>query len=607
VLYAKVVLGLPLEGPFDYSVTASAEREMKIGSRVWVNFRNKKEVAYIVGLSNKTKIKKVKEIISLIDQQPLLDEPLLLLTKRLAQYYCCFWGEAIEAALPDELRKGKEIKQEQLPGLEQKAQTTRQLIYSEEEPPVFVQGFDRIPVYLNKVKEVLTVGKSAIILCASLAAVERMSKIIRENLDVQPFIVFRKQPKELEVWAKIRRTDCCLVVGLRSGIFSPVNNLGLIIIDEPQEQVYKQEQSPHYHARQVGLMRSLTQGVKLILGSHSLSLEDFYLLQKGQLSLEVIPPKSTYPLVKLIDLRRLPYAQRKSKPIFSKFLLDSIQLTLEEKGKVLVVVNRKGFATMAACHSCGKSLKCPRCNINLVFHFDSHQLKCHHCNFKMPVPEICPHCQAGYIKYFGLGAEQVESELARIFPTARLGQDILVATGAVINQTEQSFDLIGVLGIDDLLNRIDFRAAEKAFFMLTGIINLTSKKVIIQSLNQNHHCFQALIKNDPRIFLKEELKTRKQLNFSPFKHMIMLRLRGRDLDKVKAAAGNLFQRLNKIKTNSLKLLWLNPGQPPKLRENYYYQILMRASSVEKAGNFLKLHLKDEHFSGIITTVDVDPV
>jgi primosomal protein N' (replication factor Y) len=131
--------------------------------------------------------------------------------------------------------------------------------------------------------------------------------------------------------------------------------------------------------------------------------------------------------------------------------------------------------------------------------------------------------------------------------------------------------------------------------------------VIIQSANSNHHCFQALIKNNPQLFFKEELKERKQLQFFPFKHMILLKLRGVGLDKVKQAAHNLFQRLNKIKTASIKLLSLNPGQPAKLRGNFYYQILMRTPSVEKANYFLKLHLKEEHLSGIIVTVDVDPV
>jgi primosomal protein N' (replication factor Y) (superfamily II helicase) len=607
VLYANVVFGLPIDGPFDYLVPVDLEDKVSIGARIWVNFRNKKEVAYVVELNNKTKIKKIKEIISVIDTFPILDASMLLLTQKLAQYYCCSWGGAIEAALPDELRKGKPTKGDSSSitscSTSKKKETVPVLLPR----PLFVQGFDRMPVYLREIKKVLAAKESIIILCNNLSAVERVKETIRKSLGVEVFTVFRKQPGELEIWEKIRQADYSVVVGLRSSIFSCVNNLGLVIIDQEEDSVYKQEQVPHYHAREVARMRAQIQGARFILGSHCLSLESFYLLQKNKLDLETIPAQFAYPQVKVIDLRRQAYAERKSKSLFSKFLSDAIQIALEQKDKILLVINRKGFATTVACHNCQKALKCPRCNINLVFHFDDDKLKCHHCNFKMPVPKICPYCNAGYIKYFGLGTEKVESELARIFPQARLGEDIVVETGSVINYPELNFDLIGVLAVDDALNRVDFRAAEKVFFMLSGIISLTTKKVIIQSANSNHHCFQALIKNNPQLFLKEELKTRKQLQFAPFRHMVLLKIRGADPEKVKKAAQDLFQRLNKIKTASLKMLSLNPGQPPKLRGNFYYQILMRTASVEKASYFLKLHLKEEHFSGIIVTVDVDPV
>jgi len=608
VLYAKVVLGLPVEGPFDYRLPAGMEDKAVIGARAWVNFRNKKEVAYIVGLSDKTEIKKLKELISLIDSAPVLDQPLFLLTKKLAQYYCCSWGEAIEAALPQDLRKGKTAAPgRNIPPKEEGDLLAGESSASKEKLPLFIQGFDRIPVYLREIKQALADKQSAVILGNNTASVERIKEAIASGTGREAFSSFRKQPEESAIWEKIREQDYCLVAGTRSSIFAPVNNLGLIIIDEPQDQVYKQEQVPHYHAREVAGMRAQIQGAKLLLGSHCLSAESFYFLQKGQLRLETIPSPAAYPQVKVIDSRRTPYADRKNKPLFSKFLLDAIQTCLDEKGKVLLVINRKGFATTAACHNCGKALKCPRCNINLVFHFDDNKLKCHHCNFKMPVPKICPECRAGYIKYFGLGAEKVESELARIFPLARMGTDITVATNAVANRPELRFDLIGVLDIDAALNRVDFRAAEKVFSLLSGIINLTEKKVIIQSANPTHHCFSALAGNKPELFFKEELRNRKQLQFFPFKHMIMVKLRGPDQDKVKRASQDLFVKLNKIKTGSLKLLSLNPGLPAKLRGNYYYQILLRCSNVEKAGHFLKLHLKEGHLSGIIVTIDVDPV
>jgi primosomal protein N' (replication factor Y) len=621
MLYANVVLGLPIDGPFDYLVPAELESKIVVGTRVWVNFRNRKEVAYVVGLNNKTKIKKLKELLALLDQVPVLDKDMLLLTRRLSEYYCCSWGEAIETALPEELRKGK-IKGDGSIFLELDLGKIEPSPFVETVPGfIFVQGQDRMPFYLKKIRETLASKQSVIFLFNDITAAEKAKEEIRKSLGIEVFICFRKQPKEPEVWEQIRLSEYCVVLGSRSTIFSPVNNLGLIIVDQEDDRVYKQEQVPHYHAREVALMRAKITGANLILGSQSLSLESFYLAQKEGLEFEIIPSKAGYPLVKVIDLRRLAYAERKSKSIFSKFLADAIYATLADKGKILLVINRKGFATTAACHNCGAPLKCPRCNINLVFHFDEDKLKCHHCNFKMEVPKICPVCNAGYIKYSGIGTEKVESELARIFPQAAVkimdeqkastnlaDADIIVSTGSVAKQQVLlNFDLIAVLAIDNSLNRVDFRASEKTFSLLMGLAGLTSKKMIIQSANANHHCFQALIKSDPKLFYEKELAQRKQLNFAPFKHMILLKVRGLDLEKVKKASADLFQKLNNAATTSIKVLALNPGQPPKLRGNFYYQILMRASSAEKASHFLKLHLKDWHYSGIIVTVDVDPI
>jgi len=598
VLYAKVVLGLPIDGPFDYLVPRDLENNISIGIRVWVNFRNKKEVAYVTGLSNKTRIKKIKEISALIDTAAVLDEKMLLLTRRLSEYYCCSWGEAIEAALPDELRKGKEmiVSVPAEPGNDGPGNDV-----------LFVQGIERMPVYLREIKAVLALKRSAIVLFSDIPEAQRAKELIEKDSGAEVFLAFRKQPDELKAWERIRQVPYCVVAGTRSNIFSPVNNLGLIIIDQEQAQVYKQEQAPHYHARQAALMRGEICAAKVVLGSRIPSLESFYLAQKDKLKFEVIPDRAVYPEVKVIDARRLSYADRKSKLIFSKFLSDAIYTTLSGKGKVLLFIERKGFATSAACHNCGAVLKCPRCNINLVFHFDEDKLKCHHCNFKMDVPDICPSCNTGYIKYSGIGTEKVESELAKIFPQARIDVDIFVATSSVIKQQDLKFDLIGVIAIDNSLNRVDFRAAEKTFGLLMGLASLTSGKMIIQSVNVNHHCFQAIIKNDPQLFLQEELKQRKQLNLAPYKHMLLIKLRGINPEKVKKSAHDLFEKLSLIKTSSIKMLSLNPGQPAKLRGNFYYQILMRASSPEKASHFLKLHLKEGHFSGIIVTVDVDPV
>ncbi|MFH1191051.1 MAG: hypothetical protein V1670_02495, partial [Candidatus Omnitrophota bacterium] len=326
MLYAKVGLGLPIAGPFDYIVPLSLEDKVRIGSRVWVNFRNKKEVAYILGLSHRTTIKKLKEISTLIDAEPILGEKMLLLTCQLADYYCCSWGEAIEAALPNEIRKGKGISLAPLGLALTRAFCPRSLL---------LQGYNRMEVYLDEIKLAISNRKSVIVIFTDVNAVLKAKEIIQQGLKIIPQVLYRKQPKELDVWISIKSSDFSVVLGTRSSVFAPVNNLGLVIVDQEENQVYKQEQAPHYHVREVARMRADIEAAKIILGSHSPSLESFYLVERNKFEYQIIRSKFAYPEVKVIDLRRLAYAERKSKALFSKFLIDAIADILAQKGKVL--------------------------------------------------------------------------------------------------------------------------------------------------------------------------------------------------------------------------------------------------------------------------------
>jgi primosomal protein N' (replication factor Y) len=476
-------------------------------------------------------------------------------------------------------------------------------------PPVLLHDLNplgRFDLYLNEVRIAQENNKSAIILFSDVPKVLRVRDIFEKALKSEVYTLYRKQPKELESWESIRTKESAVVLGTRSAVFAPVNNLGLIILDHEEDSVYKQEQAPHYHAREAAFMRREIEGARLILESMSPTLTSFYLSQKKEIEYQVIPRTKKFPEVRIIDTKRMPYAERNSRAIFFRALSDAIFSVLSAKGKTLVFLNRKGFATYAACHNCGAALKCPACNISLVYHFDSDTLRCHHCSFKMAPPKICPSCNAGYIKYLGIGTDKIESELSRIFPQARIGEDIVVSTSLILKDEGNSFDLICVLNIDNSLNRVDYMASEKVFNLLSGLLNLTDKKIIIPTNFPEHHCFKALIKGDTSIFYSQELEFRKQLKFPPYRHICLVKLRGKSLEKVQKSAQDLFEKL-KEGNKSVKALSLNPGQPEKLRGNYYWQILFSAVSAQKLSSFLKIHLKDSRYSGIIVTVDVDPV
>ena len=614
MLYAKVVLGISVEGPFDYSVPAGLEKVIRVGSRVKVTLRTQRCIGYVVGLSRKTYIKKVKPLLSVIDEEPILDADLLKLTRELADYYCCSWGEAIETAIPQALRSGK--------ALSFKVQGAQAAQGGERKDISLIHGQDaerRWDFYIEAIKEALLIKKQVIVLLPDIEKVYRAKELISSRIGITPAVFFRKEAHELEEWVKAKEGRTEVILGTRSAIFAPFNNAGLVIVDDEDDFVYKQDQVPHYHAREAAFMRCRLDKAGLMLGSHTPSLESFLLAEEGKINYVFIPRQAPFPQVTISDSKYISRLERKKSPSLSRYLQDAISGALNEKGKILLFLNRKGFATFAHCSSCGALFKCPRCNINLVYHFKEASLNCHYCNYSTPAPKVCPECNSGYIKYSGAGMEKVESELALIFPQARVKvvddkstlkldeADIFIATESILGENI-SFDLVAALAIDNSLNRVDLRAAERTFRLLNGLARLAKSKMLIQTRIPHHHAFLALSEKDPNIFYAQELKQRKQLHFPPYAHMGLVKIRGRKESSVKESSSNLFERLKeRNKGSQVKILGLRPADPAKLRGNFYWQILLSARSAEKITGFLKINLKDFRHSGIIVTVDIDPL
>jgi len=575
MLYAKVAVGLAVPGPFDYIVPQEM-RQVKAGCRVKVNFRNRKIIGYVVGLSRRTKISNLKSLTSLIDNFPLLDKNTLLLTKKLSDYYACSWGEAIESSLPEGIRKGRPLPQEkQSRPAGQKVDYQVTLLHAPDRQA-------RWDIYIEQIRECLGRDKSAILILPDTGALITAQERMKGKIDCPVVVSYRNQPGEIEEWQRIRSGQANPVIGTRSAIFSPLGNLGLIIVEEEQAASYKQDQVPHYQLRDVAFMRASIEGVKLILGSSSPSLESFYLARQNKIKYNFIPSKRIFPEIKVLDMKNLPLLNKKRGIMLTKYLEDNIAAALNDKGKIFVFLNRRGFATYAYCHSCGMILQCSRCNVNLVYHFQDKMLRCHRCNFKMPLPNLCPVCNAGYIKYSGLGTEKLESELARLFPQARIKRiesglkeglfaeaDIFIATESIIGKMAYDFDLSAILGIDSSLNRADFRAGEKVFHLFTGILGLSRKKIIVQTNMPKHHCLKSLENNDANIFYEKELIERKQLNFPPYKHLCLIKLRAREELKVKETCEALFNNLvARDRNRDIKVIAHGPALPKKLRGNF---------------------------------------
>ena len=265
-------------------------------------------------------------------------------------------------------------------------------------------------------------------------------------------------------------------------------------------------------------------------------------------------------------------------------------------------------------------LRCPRCNANLILHFKNHKLICHRCNYNTQSPRICPSCNSGYIRYSGLGTEKLESELNRLYPQvsiARLDKEerlispdaqIIIASQSIFRHPPVNLDLIGVISLDSVLNRPDFRAGEKVFALLLHLTSLTDNSLIIQTNFPEHYCFQALRQKRIDAFYEEELALRRESNLPPFNHIIIVKLRGRKENRVSLVVEELFNVLNNTnKDKSIKIVSFSPQIPNKKRDRFCEQILIKVRSVTRAVIFLKKALSNFRRSGIIITVDVDPI
>jgi primosomal protein N' (replication factor Y) (superfamily II helicase) len=453
-----------------------------------------------------------------------------------------------------------------------------------------------------------------------MEAIGRMRAVMESRFPGRGFILKREGTQELGQWLAIRSAETALVIGTRSAVFAPVRHLGLIIVDEEQEYGYKQDQAPHYHAREVAMMRCRIEDADLILGSAAPSLEMMFAARQSLIEYQLIPRTRPYPQIKIVDMKNLPLVSARQRISLSGYLQDAIRACLLAKGKVLLFLNRKGFATLAICSHCGRIFQCPRCNVNLNFHYEQKLLRCHYCNYTAEVPNICPECNAGYVRFLGAGTEKLESELCRIFPQARIRRwdsgaaleydtgDVFIATQAALRHAGKGFDLVGVLGIDNSLNHVDFRSSEKTFSTAWGLLGLADKNLVIQTNMTGHYVLDSLVRHDPEVFYAEELRQRKQLLFPPFRQFCFVKVRGRIEEKVHAAAQALFDDLSKgVRPAGVSVIAVNPGHQPKLRGNYYWVILIASRDAVRANAFIKKHLKLFRQSGIIVTVDVDPV
>ncbi len=469
-----------------------------------------------------------------------------------------------------------------------------------------VTASGKTEVYLQSAAHAINMGKTVIVLVPEISLTQFTIDRFDSRFPGQVTVLHsRLSPGEqFDQWREIESGKYNIVIGPRSALFSPLSNLGLVIIDEEHEWSYKQENTPRYHAREVAISLCELRQATLVLGSATPDVESYYKAVNGKYTLLTMPKRIQYsklPTVEIVDLRQELKSGNRS--IFSQILTTSITETLNEGGQIILFLNRRGGATFVQCRDCGYVVKCRKCAVPLTQHYDQDRMVCHHCSYRRMVPVKCPQCQSSRIKYLGLGTQLVAAEVEKLFPSAKTVRwdsdstrgknshnefmqtfqarqaDILIGTQMIAKGFHfPAVNLVGVVNADTGLNFPDFRAGERTFSLLSQVAGRAGRgsapgKVIIQTYQLNHYVIQALGTLNYQNFYNQEIKYRQQLNQPPFSKIIRLTFGHRNKDEAQNKALWMKNQLaRQIETKGLlNLFIIGPAPAYIYRKRGYYR------------------------------------
>lgn len=512
-----------------------------------------------------------------------------------------------------------------------------------------VTGSGKTEVYLRTIEKTIAQGRSALLLLPEISLTSQVMAYFKDRCPY-PLAILHSglTPGErFDEWRRIKKGMAKLVIGARSAIFAPLDNIGLLIVDEEHDASYKQEEKVLYHARDLALVRGKMENAVVLLGSATPALESYYNVLQNKFSYLFLPERidgRPLPEIQIVDMRQERNKGR-SKTIISSVLAENLQQRMMKKEQALLFLNRRGFATFALCPDCGYTFKCPNCSVSLIYHLSEKLFRCHYCDYSLVAPSDCPRCSSAHLLLLGMGTQRLEEEIKKEFPGTLVGRMDRDTAGRkksfqIINQIRRGeinllvgtqmiakghdlprVTLVGVLAADLSLNVPDFRASERTFQILTQVAGRAGRgdlpgKVIIQTYNPDHYSI-AFAKNHDFIgFYKQEISFRKEMGYPPFKRLIHLRWEGNSLEKVQKYAQNLHALIIALKKNNSKyaeqIEVLGPAPAPlsRLRGKHRYHILLKGQNWSRLHNFCQEILQQQEkvaISGVRLVVDVDPI
>lgn len=650
------LLQIAVPGPFPDGLTYLFEGHFEdslIGRRVIVPLRKRKVVGIIVsGGSSNVEIGKLKFIIEILDEQPLITEHLRNLIHFMRDYYHVSLGDAYYTALPTLICKGKPLEGRKKTKKKAEFLEREKLLLNKEQQSVFeailnnfenfavhllegVTGSGKTEVYLECVENVLEHNRSVLILVPEIGLMPQTIERFKRRLgcDIAAYHSGLTEAEKRDCWAGVLHGQIKIVVGTRSAVFMPFIDLGLIVIDEEHDTSYKQQNGVHYSAKSIALMRGKEEHCAVILGSATPSAESYYLAQKGIYQHHILKNRAIAQrrnLTHVIDMRKFHKEGGVSKPF-----LEAMQAHLQAGQQVLVFLNRRGYAPIMMCEGCGEHVKCAACEMSYTLHSTPPMLLCHHCGRTIKIPQECDKC-SGVLCTIGQGTQQIESFLAERFaayPILRLDQDSTRKKGELEEKLAQiknveakliigtqmlakghdfpGISWVGIIDLDYGFFAPDFRGIERTGQLLTQVAGRAGRgekqgEVMIQTHVPDHPLLVILLKEGYSAFLNQLLEDRKEANWPPFRYLALLR----------AEAKNnlvLMRFLGTLKTQILEhfqVTVLGPIPAFLKKKNNYY----RAQIVIESENRALLHnalqyleqVKDQQ-NQVKLWIDVDPI
>ena len=692
--YAEIALNVPLNQTFTYLTLAEGtERvslkgenlqpdlltktrkstvknfESQIGKRAEVKFGNRRLTGIIVKLFDELPkdlpydASKIRPIIRVLDEEPLLTSELINLGIWMSNYYLTPIGEILNSMIPSGKRETSsqdfsftdEFPEQKIVTLSDEQKKAIESITSSNNETVKFHylygttGSGKTEVFLQVAENILKKGKGIIYLVPEIGLTPQVIEAVTMRFGSTVAVLHSglTPSQKLTEWNRILHKEARIVIGARSAVFAPVPQLGLIIIDEEHDGSYKSNNTPRYHARQIAMYRCSKLAIPLLMGSATPSVESWNSISNGQFECHKLTKRlagGAPPKIKIIDLSKQPSSGQS----ISQELFEAIDKAVAKKRQAILFLNRRGFNHFFRCSYCGYELKCKNCSVPLTYHKSINRLKCHYCGWSLEAPNSCPQCGSFDVGYSGFGTEFIEAEVKAKFPNARVVRvdtdsltkkgelqekldafkkgeyDIMLGTQMIAKGLNfPNLKVVGIVLADTGLHLPDFRASEKTFALITQVAGRAGRffpdgEVYVQTYNPGAESIYYACNSKVNEFYSSEISTRKLLEFPPFSRLVRLVFRSPNLEDAKSTAHNAKQILEKqlselkkkFSSLSADVEILGESECPinKIAANYRYQIILKSKNINILQRMTDHLINDfTHPSNVYIETDIDPV